>query len=437
MPSKTMQSRETVKDWILPSSIPFADLKGRDLEECVYWLLDSMGAKDLEWRTGGSGGGAADGGRDLEAQFYVPAVDGELEAQKWWIECKGRAGTVDPNEVKEAVNNAMAIGKLDCLVIATNTQFSNPTRDWVKQWQSTYSRPKVKLWDHAQLDRYLSRHPDVCLRLFSEVLSVDGRFKAMESRFWNKIEYVTPKTLADLWEARKEVDITPLGLFAAIANEFSNGSISHRPWAAFITPESVLQVLSIGLRNFPYLVGRCIKAGADQKTIIRTFAYLILAALDISSEESITDLLSHSLGRGGDVRLHKKMQEILLIPIVNQLLSEIQDVCSSDCKRMMSCDRSALREGKDEVNNYWLRLEDHSSAEPCQPARLLRIEARYEPCMVGFPVDKDNYCPLFHAEPTVKNTSDLMEIIKRVAAFRKAQAVEKRQTDMHKASQSR
>ncbi len=58
-------------------------MKGRDLEECVYWLLDAMGAKDLEWRTGGKGGGAADGGRDLEANFYTPGVDGEVEAKKW------------------------------------------------------------------------------------------------------------------------------------------------------------------------------------------------------------------------------------------------------------------------------------------------------------------------------------------------------------------
>jgi hypothetical protein len=39
------------KDWILPAQLPFDDMKGSDLEETVYWLLDAMGAKDLEWRT--------------------------------------------------------------------------------------------------------------------------------------------------------------------------------------------------------------------------------------------------------------------------------------------------------------------------------------------------------------------------------------------------
>ena len=78
------------REWVLPAAIPFADLKGRDLEECVDWLLDAMGAKDLEWRTGGSGGGAADGGRDLEAHFYTPTADSELERHKCGL--SARAG---------------------------------------------------------------------------------------------------------------------------------------------------------------------------------------------------------------------------------------------------------------------------------------------------------------------------------------------------------
>lgn len=176
---------EKIIEWVLPAEIPFAELKAKDLEECVYWLLDAMGAKDLEWRTGGTGGGAADGGRDLEAHFFVPGEDDvELVRQRWWIECKGRMGTVEPDEVKSAVNNALAFEGLDYLVIVTNAQFSNPTRDWVKEWQKKHPVPKVQLWDKAQLERYLSRHPDVVLRLFSKALSLQGRYQAMESRFW-------------------------------------------------------------------------------------------------------------------------------------------------------------------------------------------------------------------------------------------------------------
>jgi len=113
------------------------------------------------------GAGAADGGRDLEALFFAPNDSGEMTSLKWWIECKGRKGTVEADEVKSAINNALAYEGLHCIVIATNTQFSNPTRDWVKQWQIKHPIPQVQLWDQAQLERYLSRHPDVVLWLNS------------------------------------------------------------------------------------------------------------------------------------------------------------------------------------------------------------------------------------------------------------------------------
>lgn len=283
------------RNWILPAQIPFSELKSKDLEECVYWLLDAMGAKDLEWRTGGSGSGAPDGGRDLEATFYSSGADGELEAQKWWIECKGRSSTVDPYEVKSAANNSLTMANLDCLVIVTNTQFSNPTRDWIKGWQSSHPKPRVKLWDHSQLERFLSRHPDVVLRLFSDALSTDGRLKAMESRFWNKLEFVSPKTLADLWKDRHELKFTPSGMFALIANEIANGSLAKRAWAASITPLSIAEVLTMSLYNATYLAVRSFKAGVDQQIIFKSFAYLLLAALDQFPAEKVTCLVLPSI----------------------------------------------------------------------------------------------------------------------------------------------
>ena len=395
-----------------------------------------MGAKDLEWRTGGSGQGAADGGRDLEARFYMPAADGELEAQKWWVECKGRSGTLETGEVKSAVNNALAIDGLDCLVVATNTQFSNPTRDWMKQWQASHPRPKVKLWDQAQLERYLSRHPDVVLRLFSEALSLDGRFKALEVRFWNKLEFVAPKTLADLWEAREGVSVTAMGVFAAIANEFANGSIVARPWAAIARPQSLIEVFCIAFQNVAYLAIRCSSAGVDQKIIFQSLAYLVLAALDLLPAEHVAALIIKSLNRGEEESMPETAQDMLLAPVVGQLLSEIREVCSSDCKRVMSLDRSTLRKGNDEVDDYWLRLESDSLKES-EDHRTVRIEKLNEPCLVGFSVGKDHLCPLFTSEPSVKNFVNILAVIKRVAAFRKAQAAVKRETEKQNAAQLR
>lgn len=417
------------KEWVLPASIPFSELKRKDLEECVYWLLDAMGAKDLEWRTGGGGDGAADGGRDLEAHFFVPNAEGEIICQKWWIECKGCKKTVEPDKVKSAANNSLAYDELDYLIIATNTQFSNPTRDWIKKWQNKHPKPKIELWDQAQLERYLSRHPDVVLRLFSNALSIEGRFHAMQSRFWNKLEYVTLRMLKDLWKVRTDIDVSHEGIIAVIVNEFANGSIIHRPWASNLHPRLLLEVLLMGLINVPPLIMRASKSGIDAKPIYRAFAYLILTALDILPAENVTKFIQNTLLKEWENKYPEDVQELFLMPIVYQLLQEIQDVCSSDCIRISLLDRNTLTNNNDEVKNYWLRLERDGIAEDTE-SPIIRLEKVDAPCAVGFPVDKDKWCPLFQINPTIKTIGDFLIIIKRVAAFRKAEASEKRQATM-------
>src|SRR3954466_14169614 len=69
---------------------------GEQLEELLYGLLEAMGAGELVWRAGSDRGvNASDGGRDLEAIFDRPGPDGELDRQRWWVECKGRSATVE------------------------------------------------------------------------------------------------------------------------------------------------------------------------------------------------------------------------------------------------------------------------------------------------------------------------------------------------------
>jgi hypothetical protein len=335
---------------------------------------------------------------------------------------------VDPDEVKSAVNNALALADLDCLVVATNAQFSNPTRDWVKAWQVSHPKPKIKLWDHSQLERFLSRHPDVVLRLFSDALSIDGRLSALDSRFWNKLDFVAPRTLTDLWKARHELNFTAEAMFALIANEMANGSVVKRAWAASISPESVVEVLTAGLYNVMYLAVRSSKAGVDQQIIFRTLAYLILAAITHFPADKVTHLILVSINRGKDKPVPSEVQEMLLRPILHQLLGELQDVCSSDCKRVLT-DPSTLVES-DELENYWFRLEDRDIKEPSERS-ILRIEKGDEPCVVGFQVDKEESCPLFRIEPSVKTAEDVLEIIKRVSAFRMAQAADKDGSSRH------
>jgi HJR/Mrr/RecB family endonuclease/phosphotransferase system HPr-like phosphotransfer protein len=418
-----MSESDTQQRWVEPASIPFARLKGKDLEECVYWLFDAMGAKDLEWRTGGKGGGAADGGRDLEAHFFTPSIDDELEPKVWWIECKGRKETVEKSEVQQAVVNAQARGDLDYLVVATNSQFSNPTTDWVKEWQKNNPKPKVKLWDHSQLERLLSRHPSVVLRLFSEALSSQGHAEAMESRFWNRLELSSQGTLEKLWAERDEIEFTAMGLFAATVSEFSNGNIGKRSWAAQLDARSIVKVLHLALINAPYILIKCSQTGANQEPILRALSYLILAALRELPPKNVAELITGSLFRQGGVDMPEQVRLMLLLPITDQLLSEMQDVCSNDCSRISSCRRSNFTEQADEIDTYWDRFQVADTQDEDEESRYLLIESTKAPCVVGFEVGEDVSCPLFSFEPDDKNVAALLAILKRVSAFRNDQAV--------------
>jgi hypothetical protein len=123
-----------------------------------------------------------------------------------------------------------------------------------------------------------------------------------------------------------------------------------------------------------------------------------------------------------------EVKEILLMPVADQLLSEMRDVCSSDCSRISGLHRLSTTD-KDEVDDYWLRLEPGGVVPVEDPRKYLLIERTDAPCNVGFPVNKDVGCPLFRFEPSVRNIDEFLAIIKRVAAFRKAQATEKRRSE--------
>ena len=410
------------QELVLPTQIPFEDLKGKDLEECVFWLLDAMGARDLEWRTGGRGGGAADGGRDLEATFFTPSPDGELEPQRWWIECKGRKGTVDPDEVKSAVNNATSQGDLTQLVIVTNTTFSNPTRDWVKSWQVRHPRPRVKLWDQESLQRLLSRHPKVTLRLFSEALSPAGLLAVTSQRFWDKLEYAPIRPLKKFWEAGASLELEAPALFALIANELAHGSIVERPWAARASIEEVEGALGYATQNLPYLLLRSDALGVDQEPILAAFSCLVLVLLDHVDIPSMAEQLVACLRDRNDAPVPDDVIEMLLMPAIDRLNAELRDVCSSDCNRVSLIGRQTLARVDDPIRVYWDRLKPAGRPQDQDSERYMVFTSLREPCKVGFHVGDEGTCPLFDVESKLVNLTELLETMRRVAVFRSEEA---------------
>ncbi|MFC5694888.1 restriction endonuclease [Pseudomonas sp. GCM10022186] len=413
----TMTTKDDV-DWLIPASIPFEELKAKDLEECVYWLLDAMGAQDIEWRVGGTGGGASDGGRDLEAKILVPSEDGDLTPKTFWFECKGRKGTVEREAVKDAAVNALAYSHVDTIVIATNTTFSNPTVDWVKAWNRTHPRPQVQLWDKSKLEQLISRQPSVVLRLFSDSLSLSGRLQALSSRFWSRLEYAPIRLLEDLWANRDSLDLGPLERFALIANECANRTLERRPWGAAATPEAAVDTLQLALLNVYYLFLRMHRAGANQAPIFKSLTYVLLNALRHTSAAGIAWFLKTFIAERESGPVPDSVLNLVIEPILGHLAEELAELCVPDCRRVSRLRRKELTADGDDLATYWYRFSAQGIPVEEDDDRILWLEHQASPCEVGFTVNDVQGCPLISPDLSLNNLEDLLKTAQRVTAFR-------------------
>jgi|CZKJ01.1.fsa_nt_gi hypothetical protein len=281
-----------------------------------------MGAQELEWRVGTQGRSSADQGRDIQAHFHVASPDADLIRQKWWIECKGRKGTVEPSAVKESANNTQAMPTVDVLVIVTNTSFSNPTRNWVSEWQRSHPRPTVKLWDRTHLERFLCRYPAATLRVFAKALTPQGRLEVIRERFWQHSAYATQEHLKELWERRNDLEWESVTLIAAVVSEFANGSVNEHPWLQALECEDFLKLLRIGLASALSFCIRADEAGVDQGPYLDGMGYLVLAALARYPAHEVRSALENFLGIPEADR--RRVQGFLLVPIFSRLMASVR-----------------------------------------------------------------------------------------------------------------
>jgi hypothetical protein len=405
----------------IPTEIPWRELKGKDLEEVLYWLFDAMGAKDLEWRIGGGGAGAADGGRDLELSFYVSSPDGDLIKQRWWIEAKGREGTVEPVDVKAAVLNAAGRTEVDVVVVATNAAFSNPTRDWVKDWQRDHPRPRVRLWERTDLESLCSKNPGVVLRLFAKALTPQGRLEVATVRFWDYSALADESTLKVLWRKRAELALDTRSLIALACSELANGDIGARSWAITVDGAVLPGTLGEGLLNFLYLALRAVDVGVRQRPFIQCLAYLMLVCIHQLGPSKTNALITKVWGLLGGREYPNDIRKVILGPVMNELLGNVLDVCTSDCHRVHMRPATLTEDG---IQRYWERLKvAGTKPEPDDQdggSETFFIETFEACCNIGFSVDKAHGCPLIAIDTPEDEMAKTLDVIAAVAKERLA-----------------
>lgn len=402
-------------EFVIPSQIPWKHLKGRELEECLYWLIDSMGGKELEWRVGGKGAGTSDQGRDLECCFYMSSPEGDLSRQKWWFEAKGRRGTVAPLEVQSAILNAVGKKDIDVLAIVTNTQFSNPTRDWVAEWQKNNPRPVVRLWEKSTLERLCSKHPTVAMRLFFEALTDQGVLELIRTRFWGYSLFSEEPLLERLWKSRATLTWSPEAVLAVIGSEFANGNIGVRPWAGTLETVDCFHTLATGLANCAGVVLRATHSGTSHAPFIKALSYLLLLTLDELKPETVSNILETVWEDIEGLQVPQELRQLIVNPVIGNLVAELRDVCMSDCSRVVG-DLAALQ--SEEIDRYWDRLRIVAGNEEQETQQILTIESYEKPCRVGFSVGKVRHCPICNLDPPDQSILPTMKILSQIIGKR-------------------
>lgn len=180
-------------------------------EELCVDLLQELGLKNISWRKGTDlDASPADQGRDIECELYRLSVDGTMEVEKWFVECKhysGRSGV--PFSKLESAFSAAYSERPDRLVIMTSGFLSNQTKNRIEHYISTHKPPfKVAVWEKTKLAELLSNKLKLSVKYQVEAF-MDYSFRAVIHPLHLVYMYDAPHNTLDQFLSRLE-EIEPL-----------------------------------------------------------------------------------------------------------------------------------------------------------------------------------------------------------------------------------
>jgi len=209
---------------------------------------------------------------------------------------------------------------------------------------------------------------------------------------------------------------------ALIISEFAHGRIGDRPWGVAGSPHDAAAALELAFANLPYLFGRAFRGGLEQRPLIRGIGYLILSALKFFSAEAVAEVIDAQFRRRDDEPLPEALVKIFLDPILSTLLSELAEVCSSDCPRFMAGAGDKFTFDNEPFATYWQRLRPEGKIEAAEgkDEPILWIQKTDLPCKVGFPIEQA--CPLIGRHVEKDDLAGLLAVVERVSDFRSVES---------------
>jgi hypothetical protein len=388
----------------LQEGLNFSDIDPVQFENLVFHLIDEMGFSNLHWRKGGEGNSATDGGRDLEATFWSVQPSGAKE-QKYWFEVKYRTGQLEKLQVQSTILNAAGNHSKDNIVIVTNKTISNPTLDWVNDFQSTHKVPTITIWQGHDLELLLRKNPRTLARFLPTSLAFTGRCKVVESKFSNLLLLPSGGELCELWEYRDQYYNNSFLTLGACLAEVSYGDVIARPWGMVLDKERLIATFATGMINVYPFVFRCSSLNREQAPIINGMSYLLQCLLVRCGAEAAFKIITDPENLFElNYELPYELKFNRYEPILGIMLHDLAMYCSSKY-----CLKLHYKEPKDETDYFMRFLNPRYNKEDRD--RFLVMNSSKQKCNLGL-VREDEYCPL--AEDVPKDADGLIKILNLV-----------------------
>lgn len=146
-------------------------LSPEQFENLTFDIVTALGLRNAVWRTPGS-----DLGRDIEGEYFISDLSGQYQSQKWYVECKRYASSVDwPtvwNKIAYAENH-----NADILLFVTSSSLSPQAVDQVRFWNDSNKKPTIRFWGGVELCAKLNLHSQIAKK-YGLKSDVDSKLEA-------------------------------------------------------------------------------------------------------------------------------------------------------------------------------------------------------------------------------------------------------------------
>lgn len=130
-------------------------LTPQGFENFTFDLLVEKGMQNVSWRTPG-----ADGGRDIEGDFFRADISGSSYLERWYIECKRYNSSVDWPTIFGKLSYAESNGA-DFLLMCTTSCFTPNAITEVSKWNVRRGSAKVRLWPGHEIEHQVKPFRDL------------------------------------------------------------------------------------------------------------------------------------------------------------------------------------------------------------------------------------------------------------------------------------